>query len=77
MAVATVRTPAEFESRLRQYIFERSEESRAVRVGKETSEQAKIVARYADLFSRDQLDALREAEAGAAPEDASDSLACS
>jgi len=53
MAVATVRTPAEFESRLRRYIFERSEESRAVRVGeKETSEQAKIVARYTDLFSR-------------------------
>ncbi len=36
-----------------------------MRVGeKETSEQAKIVARYADLFSREQLDALREAEAG-------------
>jgi len=70
MAVATVRTPAEFESRLRRYIFERSEESRAVRVGeKETSEQAKIVARYTDLFSRAQLEALREAEAGAAPDE--------
>jgi len=34
-----------------------------VRVGeKETSEQAEIVRRYEDLFSRDQLDALREAE---------------
>ena len=63
MAVATVRTPAEFESRLGRYMFERSEESRAVRVGeKETSEQAEIVHRYADLFSRAQLDSLREAE---------------
>ena len=34
-----------------------------MRVGeKEISEQAEIVRRYADLFSRDQLDALREAE---------------
>ena len=32
---------------------------------KETSEQAEIVARYADLFSREQLEALREAEAHA------------
>ena len=45
------------------YLFERSEEGRAVRVGeKETSEQAEIVRRYADLFSREQLEALREAE---------------
>ncbi len=37
-----------------------------MRVGeKETSEQAAIVARYADLFTRDQLAVLREAEAGA------------
>ena len=44
--------------RLRRYVFERSEEARAVRVGeKETSEQAQIVARYADLFSREQLEA--------------------
>ncbi|HSC93297.1 MAG TPA: hypothetical protein VLB86_16710 [Gaiellaceae bacterium] len=63
MAVATVRTPAEYEQRLQRYLFERSEEGRAVRVGeKEVSEQAAIVARYADLFSRQQLDALREAE---------------
>ena len=34
-----------------------------MRVGeKEVSEQAEIVRRYADLFSREQLDALREAE---------------
>jgi hypothetical protein len=66
LSTAVVRTPAEFESRLRSYLFERSEEGRAVRVGeKETSEQAAIVARYADLFSREQLDALREAEASA------------
>src|SRR5260221_7651515 len=63
MTTAVVRTPSEFESRLREYIFERSEEGRAVRVGeKETSEQAAIVARYVDLFSREQMDALREAE---------------
>src|SRR5579862_8778857 len=66
MAVSVVRTPAEFEDRLGSYMFERSEESRAVRVGeKDTSEQAAIVARYADLFSRGQLEALREAESGA------------
>jgi hypothetical protein len=66
VAVAVVRSAAEFEDRLGSYIFERSEESRAVRVGeKETSEQAAIVARYSDLFSRQQLEALRESEAGA------------
>src|SRR5205823_10062489 len=36
------------------------------RVGeKEISEQAAIVARYADLFSREQLDVLRSAEEAA------------
>jgi hypothetical protein len=66
MSVAAVRTPAEYESRLQRYVFERSEEGRAVRVGeKEVSEQAAIVARYADLFSREQLDALHAAEAEA------------
>src|SRR5436305_5238632 len=69
MAVAAVRTPAEFESRLARYMYERSEESRAVRVGeKETSEQAEIVRRYADLFSREQLEALREGGESAASE---------
>jgi len=63
VAVASVRTPLEYESRLRRYLLERSEEFRAVRVGeKEVSEQAAIVARYDDLFSRAQLDSLREAE---------------
>jgi hypothetical protein len=70
MSVAAVRTPAEYESRLQGYVFERSEEGRAVRVGeKEVSEQAAIVARYADLFSREQLDALRAAEAEAADDE--------
>jgi len=70
LAVTTVRTPAEFEERLARYLYERSEEGRAVRVGeKETSEQAEIVRRYADLFSREQLEALREAEDVAAGEE--------
>ena len=70
MSVASVRTPAQYEEHLQRYLYERSEEGRAVRVGeKETSEQALIVARYADLFTRDQLSALREAEEQAAPEE--------
>jgi hypothetical protein len=70
MSVAAVRTPAEYESRLQRYVFERSEEGRAVRVGeKEVSEQAAIVARYADLFTREQLDALRAAEADASDDE--------
>jgi hypothetical protein len=65
MSVAAVRSPAEYESQLRRYLYERSEEGRAVRVGeKEVSERAEIVARYRDLFSRDQLEALRSAEEG-------------
>jgi hypothetical protein len=65
MSIAVVRTPAEYEDRLRRYLFERAEEGRAVRVGeKEVSEQAAIVARYTDLFTRDQLEALRTAEEG-------------
>jgi hypothetical protein len=52
-----------FEEILSRYVFERSEEARAVRVGeKETSEQAAIVARYADLFTREQHEALRDEE---------------
>lgn len=63
MTAAPVRTPTDFEERLRHYLFERSEEGRAVRVGeKETSDQAAIVARYTDLFSREQIAALRTAE---------------
>jgi len=67
MSVTVVRTPAEYESQLRRYLDDRSEEGRAVRVGeKEVSERAEIVARYRDLFSREQLDALRGAEQEAA-----------
>ena len=63
MSTTAVRSAAEFEEQLQRYLFERSEEGRAVRVGeKEVSEQAAIVARYADLFSRDQLEALRDEE---------------
>ena len=66
MSTTAVRSPAEFEDQLQRYLFERSEEGRAVRVGeKEVSEQAAIVARYEDLFSRAQLSALREEEAQA------------
>src|SRR5687768_18556103 len=54
------------EQRLGRFLYERSEEARAVRVGKkETSEQAAIVARYADLFTREQHDALQHEEADA------------
>src|SRR5207249_3309290 len=63
MSTTAVRSPAEFEEQLQRYLVERSEEGRAVRVGeKEVSEQAAIVARYEDLFSRDQLSALRGEE---------------
>src|SRR6059058_1398805 len=70
MSTATVRDAAEYESRLQQYYFERAEEARAVRVGeKEVSEQAAIVARYRDLFTRPQIEALRNAEDGASGEE--------
>src|SRR5207249_7402096 len=47
-----------------------SEEVGAVRVGeKEVSEQAEVFARYADLFSREQLDAMKEAEDAASDKD--------
>jgi hypothetical protein len=70
MSATSVLSPTEFESRLERYLFERSEEWRAVRVGeKEVSEQAEIVRRFADLFSREQLDALEEAEQEASGDD--------
>jgi hypothetical protein len=70
MSVTAVRTPAEFEDELQRYLYERAEEGRAVRVGeKEVSERAVIVARYRELFTRDQLDALQEAESAAAPDE--------
>jgi len=62
-------TALQFEERLNRYLFERSEEARAVRVGeKDTSEQAEIVARYADLFIREQHEALRVEEEAAEPD---------
>jgi hypothetical protein len=70
MSATALRSPADYECRLQQYYFERSEEGRAVRVGeKEVSEQAAIVARYTDLFSRAQVEALREAEQAADTEE--------
>jgi hypothetical protein len=66
MSTTAILDAAGYESRLQQYYFERAEEGRAVRVGeKEVSEQAAIVARYRDLFTRAQIDALHEAEQGA------------
>ena len=63
-------TALQFEERLNSYLYERSEEARAVRVGeKETSEQAEIVARYADLFTREQHECLREEEEAAVDEE--------
>src|SRR5205823_6886335 len=63
MSTTAVRSPAEFEEQIQRYLYERSEEGRAVRVGeKEISEQAAIVARYADLFSREQVRALQAEE---------------
>jgi hypothetical protein len=69
-----VRSSDEFEAQLARYLYDRSEEARAVRVGeKETSEQAAIVARYADLFTREQHKALKREEA-AGPEEARERL---
>jgi hypothetical protein len=70
VSATSTRTAAEYEARLQQYVFERSEEGRAVRVGeKEVSEQAAIIARYGDLFTREQLEALRDEESAAAGDD--------
>ncbi|HVS86275.1 MAG TPA: hypothetical protein VHD91_11640 [Gaiellaceae bacterium] len=70
MSTTEVRSAAEYESRLRDYWREAAEEGRAVRVGeKTTSEQAAIIARYADLFSRGQLDSLRGEHEAAAGDD--------
>src|SRR5213592_2966249 len=63
MSTTAVRSAADFEEQLQKYLYERAEEGRAVRVGeKEVSEQAAIVARYEDLFSRAQLASLHECE---------------
>ncbi len=71
----SARSAEAFEQRLEQYGIERSEESRAVRVGeKEISEQAAIVARYSDLFTREQLQGLAHEEDGSSG-DARESIA--
>jgi len=70
MSTTAVLSAADYESRLQQYYFERAEEGRAVRVGeKEVSEQAAIVERYRDLFTRRQIEALHEAEHSAEGEE--------
>jgi len=72
MSEEQIRDPDAFEKRLARFLYERFEEARAQRVGeKEVSEQAAIVARYADLFSRAQLDALASAESDAGTRGAS------
>jgi hypothetical protein len=64
MSATAVRSPEEYEDAYEAYYAEAAEELRAVRVGeKQTSDQAAIVERHADLFTRGQLDALRAAEA--------------
>jgi hypothetical protein len=70
MSTTAVRSSQEYEDAFRAYYAEAMEELRAVRVGeKETSEQAAIVARHADLFTREQLDVLRAGEDDAADAD--------
>jgi hypothetical protein len=70
MSTTTVRKPQEYEDAYEAYYAESAEEVRAVRVGeKETSEQAAIVARHADLFTQEQLEPLRAAEAEASDAD--------
>ena len=70
MSTTAVRTPQEYEDAYQAYYAEAAEEVRAVRVGeKETSDQAAIVARHAGLFTQEQLEGLRAAEAEAEPGD--------
>jgi hypothetical protein len=70
MSATAVRSPQEYEDAYEAYYAEAAEELRAVRVGeKETSDQAAIVERHADLFTPDQLEVLRAAEADASEED--------
>ena len=75
MSTTAVRSAQEYEDAYAGYYAEAAEEVRAVRVGeKETSEQAAIVARHADLFTQEQLDALRSAETDASDTDARERL---
>jgi hypothetical protein len=75
MSTTTVRSPEGYEDAYEAYYAEAAEEHRAVRAGdKETSDQAAIVARHADLFTQQQLDALRAAEAAVADPDGRERL---
>jgi hypothetical protein len=75
MSTTAVRTPQEYEDAYEAYYAEAAEEARAVQVGeKDTSEQAAIVARHADLFIREQLDALRAVEKQASDGDEKERL---
>jgi hypothetical protein len=66
VSTTAVRSAQEYEDAYAAYYAEAAEELRVVRVGeKETSEQAAIVARHADLFTQEQLDALCSAETDA------------
>lgn len=70
-----VRDGDAYEARLRELDYEQSEEARALQVGeKEVSKMAAILARYAGLFSREQLEALRAEEDAAQTMDASERL---
>jgi len=67
LSATAVHSTQQYEDAYRTYYAEAAEETRAVRVGeKETSEQAAIVARHGELFTREQLEALHADEAGAA-----------
>jgi hypothetical protein len=64
-----------FEARLRELDYEQTEEARALWAGeKEVSEMAAIMARHADLFSREQLEALQAEESAAETEDGRERL---
>jgi hypothetical protein len=70
VSAAAIRSPQSYEDAYEAYYAEAAEELRAVRVGeKESSQQAAIVARHADLFGEEQLEALRAAEADAVDTD--------
>jgi hypothetical protein len=71
----TVREATGFEARLRDFEYVLTEEGRALWAGdKEVSEFGAIMERYADLFSREQLQSLRTAEDGAAEPEARERL---
>jgi hypothetical protein len=74
-APVVVRDGDAYEARLRDLDYEQSEEGRALQVGeKEVSEMAAILERYADLFSREQVEALRAEEDAAQTPDAHERL---